>query len=277
MEGGGAGGEDERWRSYSSVFTNAKAGMDGVDRDRIKKIVFEASKNSPHYRNELRKEEQAEKKLAEFKARARALLPHQLEALGARASQRAAELDLARDLTRTWMHVDMDMFYAAVHILDSPHLADVPMAVGGKSMISTANYAARKFGVRSAMPGFIALKLCPQLAFVKSDFAKYRVKAEEVRAVLRKYDPRFIAAGLDESYLDVTACLEARGCSAAELAQEIRSEVAAATRLTCSCGVAANRMLAKICSDLNKPDGACAPPPHTPFRLPLDGSKPFSD
>ena len=95
--------------------------------------------------------------------------------------KRVAELEATRDLSRTWLHVDMDMFYAACEQLDAPHLKDVPFAVGGKSMISTANYAARKYGVRSAMPGFIALKLCPHLHFVRPDFSKYTRKAEEVR------------------------------------------------------------------------------------------------
>ena len=77
-------------------------------------------------------------------------------------------------LTHTWIHIDMDMFYAAVEIRDKPELATVPLAVGSESMISTANYEARKYGVRSAMPGFIARKLCPQLVIVACNFSKYR-------------------------------------------------------------------------------------------------------
>ena len=84
-----------------------------------------------------------------------------------------AEVEKSRDLRRTWLHVDMDAFYAAVEIRDEPKYATIPMAVGGIGMITTANYVARKFGVRSAMPGFIALKLCPQLKLVPNNFAKY--------------------------------------------------------------------------------------------------------
>ena len=81
-----------------------------------------------------------------------------------------SEIERGRELTRTWAHIDMDMFYAAVEIRDDPSLADKPVAVGGEMMISTANYIARKYGVRSAMPGFIAKKLCPQLVFVDCNF-----------------------------------------------------------------------------------------------------------
>ena len=89
-------------------------------------------------------------------------------------TQRLATMaEAGRNLSNSWLHVDMDAFFAAVETLDNPSYAQVPMAVGGIGMISTANYEARKYGVRSAMPGFIAIKLCPSLVFVKSDFTKY--------------------------------------------------------------------------------------------------------
>ena len=248
--------EDEGWRSYESVFTNRKAGMDDVDRDWVKKVVYENSKNSPHFRNEQRKAEQATRRLQEMLRRKEALLSqNQLAGYDQSAAKLVAELEATRDLSHWWFHVDMDAFYASCHELMDPTLAGVPMAVGGVGMISTANYQARKYGVRSAMPGFIALKLCPDLKFCPSDFALYKTKASEVRAILAQYDPNFLAAGLDESYLDVTSCLEARGESPDALARCIRDHVRRETGLTCSIGVACNRMLAKICSDLNKPNG----------------------
>ena len=251
------GKEDEGWRSYESVFTNRKAGMDDVDRDWVKKVVYENSKNSPHFRNEQRKAEQATRRLQEMLRRKEALLSqNQLAGYDQSAAKLVAELEATRDLSHWWFHVDMDAFYASCHELMDPTLAGVPMAVGGVGMISTANYQARKYGVRSAMPGFIALKLCPDLKFCPSDFALYKTKASEVRAILAQYDPNFLAAGLDESYLDVTSCLEARGESGPDaLARCIRDHVRRETGLTCSIGVACNRMLAKICSDLNKPNG----------------------
>jgi len=110
----------------------------------------------------------------------------------------------SRVLERTWIHVDMDMFYAAVEIRDRPELATVPLAIGSDAMISTANYEARKYGVRSAMPGFIARKLCPGLVFVGCNFEKYRAVSLVFKEIVEEYDPEFESMGLDETNLDVT-------------------------------------------------------------------------
>lgn len=153
----------------------------------------------------------------------------------------------------------MDMFYAAVEIRDRPELATVPVAIGSESMISTANYEARKYGVRSAMPGFIGRKLCPQLIFVPCNFHKYREVGIIFKDVVEHYDPDFESMGLDECNLDVTDYCLNHGITTDEgkqkLAEEIRSKVKDATKLTCSAGISCNRMIAKICSDMNKPDG----------------------
>ncbi|KAF9621196.1 hypothetical protein IFM89_016690 [Coptis chinensis] len=162
------------------------------------------------------------------------------------ADKRIIELEVTRDLSKTWLHVDMDAFYAAVETLHNPLLSGKPMAVGCMSMISTANYEARKFGVRAAMPGFIARKLCPELIFVPPDFKN---------VVFQKYDPNFIASSLDEAYLDISEVCKARGVSSEEVASELRAGVYQETGLTCSAGVAPNRMIAKVCSDINKPNG----------------------
>ncbi|MCH84448.1 DNA polymerase kappa-like [Trifolium medium] len=149
----------------------------------------------------------------------------------------------------------MDAFYAAVETLSNPTLKGKPMAVGSMSMISTANYEARKFGVRSAMPGFIARKLCPELIFVPVDFNKYNYYSDLTRKVFQRYDPNFIAGSLDEAYLDITEVCRERNVKSEEIAQEIRVSVYEETGLTCSAGVAPNRLLAKVCSDINKPNG----------------------
>ena len=170
--------------------------------------------------------------------------------------QRLAEIESQRSFEECWMHVDLDAFYAAVEMRDDPSLRNVPFAVGGVGMISTANYEARKFGVRSAMPGFIALKLCPHLRFVKPDFSKYTAAAEQVRAVLRIYDPKMRTLGLDEATLRLTTYCQEHGVSPQHIAAELRTKVKQATGgLTCSCGIAPARWLAKVCSDINKPDG----------------------
>jgi DNA polymerase kappa len=114
-----------------------------------------------------------------------------------------AELETSRDLTQTIIHVDCDAFYAAVEELDRPELKHVPMAVG-KGVLTTCNYHARKFGCRSGMAGFVALKLCPNLICLPLNFEKYNAKAHEVRGIFANYDPRFEAASIDEAYLNIT-------------------------------------------------------------------------
>ena len=132
-------------------------------------------------------------------------------------------------------------------------------------MISTANYVARKYGVRSAMPGFIGKQLCPQLILVKPNFQKYKAVSEVFRKIVIDYDPYFISQGLDEVNMDVTEYLRQRDqdhdAGRQALAREIRNRVHEATQLTCSAGIAPNRMLAKICSDWNKPNGQAYIPP----------------
>jgi len=170
-----------------------------------------------------------------------------------------ASIEEERDISRTWLYVDMDMFFAAVEIRDNPDLADKPVAIGNMSMISTANYVARKYGVRSAMPGFIAQKLCPDLIFVDINFKKYNEVSKVFKSILEDYDPNYESMGCDEASVDITDYLRSTEQDNDEgrekVAMEIRTRINEATRLTCSAGVACNKMLAKICSDMNKPNG----------------------
>ncbi|GAQ82213.1 putative DNA repair protein [Klebsormidium nitens] len=243
------------WADYETVFTNAKAGMDGVDKDKVKQVVYEMSKGSRFFENETRKENATKERVERLKEKAAKITPEERAGFQKAADKKVVELESTRDLSRTWMHVDMDAFYASVEELHDPSLADKPMAVGGMGMICTANYEARKYGVRAAMPGFIGKRLCPQLVFAKPDFQKYTAASKEVQEVLREYDPNFIVRSLDEAYLDLTqVCLE-RNMTSAEIAEELRTKVHRKTRLTCSAGVAPNRLLAKVCSDINKPNG----------------------
>ncbi|KAK9800914.1 hypothetical protein WJX73_010443 [Symbiochloris irregularis] len=255
-----APGSSKQWQNYETVFTNAKAGMAGVNKELVKQVVYEMSKDSPHFKNEQRKQQQTDQRTQKMLARSKQLSAHELEGHTRQMDKKLAALKATQDLTRTWIHCDMDAFYAAVEELHDPSLKSKPMAVGGIGMICTANYEARKYGVRAAMPGFIGRRLCPQLLFAKPDFSKYTKAAEGVRAVLRLYDPEFECASLDEAYLDVTDYCQAHNMTGAEVAQALRSQVHAATQLTCSCGVAANRLLAKICSDINKPNGQAVLP-----------------
>ncbi|EPS59412.1 hypothetical protein M569_15395, partial [Genlisea aurea] len=243
------------WQSYNAVYTTAKAGMEGVDKEKVQKIVYEMSKGSKYFESEERKEAYVKRKIDSMRTLLDNLSDADILRYKKIADNRILELEASRDVSRTWLHVDMDAFYAAVETLSDPSLKGKPMAVGTMSMISTANYEARKFGVRAAMPGFIARKLCPQLVFVPTDFEKYTYYSNLTRKVFEKYDPNFIAGSLDEAYLDISDfCIDKR-MAAGEVAEELRESVFRETGLTCSAGVAPNRLLAKVCSDINKPNG----------------------
>lgn len=193
----------------------------------------------------------------------------------------------------TCVVIDMDSFFISCHILSNPNLATIPAAVGGSSMISTSNYVARRYGVRAAMPGYLGSTLVKELSggkesltFVKSDFELYKKKSSEVKSILQEYDPKLKMYSLDEAYMDVMPYLEVKW-SESKLSHEditkhlnnnntkslkshnegisesavqnllhtIRQRVKDATGLTCSAGIASNFLLAKIASDMNKPNG----------------------
>uniref|UniRef100_A0A1D1ZAP8 DNA polymerase kappa n=1 Tax=Anthurium amnicola TaxID=1678845 RepID=A0A1D1ZAP8_9ARAE len=246
---------DRPWESYHTVYTNAKAGMDGVDKERVQRVIYEMSKGSKYFENEQRKEAFLKQRIERMHAQCAKLTTNDIAHFQMIADKRILESEAARDLSKIWLHSDMDAFYAAVEMLDNPSLKGKPLAVGSMSMICTANYEARKFGVRAAMPGFIARKLCPNLVFVPTNFDKYMYYSEMTRKVFRRYDPYFIATSLDEAYLNITDVCKERGVSSQEVAEELRNAIFEETSLTCSAGVAPNRLLAKVCSDINKPNG----------------------
>ncbi len=148
----------------------------------------------------------------------------------------------------------MDCFYAAVEMRDRPELRKVPLAVGGtgrRGVVCTCNYQARSFGVRSAMPNFMAVQRCPDLVFVRPRFDRYKEISQGIRGIFHSYTPLVEPLSLDEAYLDVTALDR----PATEIASEIRQTIRTEFRLPASAGVAPNKLLAKIASDWNKPNG----------------------
>ncbi len=159
---------------------------------------------------------------------------------------------------RKIIHVDMDCFYAAVEEKYNPKLKGLPMAVGGppdsRAVICTANYEARKFGVKAAIPSSRAVRLCPQLVLVRPNFELYRKESRKVREIFQRFTSLVQPLSLDEAYLDVSDCTEFKG-SATLIAQEIRRQILDETQLTASAGIAPNKFLAKIASDWNKPNG----------------------
>ncbi|XP_078252766.1 DNA polymerase kappa isoform X2 [Rhinoraja longicauda] len=187
-----------------------KAGMGGLDKEKINKIIMEASKGSRFYESEQKKEQQVNQRIEKMLQQKAEITERQLKKCQQQVNRLVIELETSRDLSRTIVHIDMDAFYAAVEMKDYPELKDKPMAVGSTSMLTTSNYHARKYGVRAAMPGFIAKKLCPNLIIVPTNFDKYRATSKEVQEILADYDPNFLPVSLDEAYLDITEHLEQR-------------------------------------------------------------------
>ena len=164
---------------------------------------------------------------------------------------------MLRATVRKIIHIDMDCFYAAVEMRERPELAGRPIAVGGgerRGVVTTCNYEARKFGVRSAMPGYKAKALCPALVFLPVRFELYRAASHRIRRILLDYTPLVEPLSLDEAYLDVSGLNR----FAWDIAKEIRVRILEETGLTCSAGVAGNKMLAKIASEWRKPNGQFA-------------------
>jgi len=158
----------------------------------------------------------------------------------------------------------MDAFYASIHIRDDPSLQGKPVVVGGdpsgRGVVAAASYEARRFGLHSAMPAARARRLCPHAVFVRSDFSRYRRESEKVFEIFRRFTPVIEPLSVDEAFLDVTDHLEPYG-SATALARAIREQVREERRLTVSVGVGPNKLVAKIASDHDKPDGLTVVPP----------------
>lgn len=274
--------------TYSSGhFTASKAGMGAADPARVAAIIEASSRGSKFHANAQAREQQLTERIAALKAEVGRLPASAMAAFARKMELFCAREEERRDLSRVVVHVDFDAFFCSCAELSDPTLRGTPFAVGSLSMISTASYAARAFGVRSAMPGFVGKQLCPDLKFVRHDGARYEAAAAQARAVFAEYDPGYASGTLDEASLDLTAHLAAAGifptrtepaagaaagsskvrpprqpptpaelAAIADVVTQLRTRVREATGgLTCSAGVAPNRLLAKICSDLNKPDG----------------------
>ena len=164
---------------------------------------------------------------------------------------------------RKIIHVDMDAFYASVEQLDNPHLRGKPLAVGGggeRGVVAAASYEARAFGVRSAMSGVQARRNCPDLIFVKPRFSRYKEVSQQIREIFHDYTDLVEPLSLDEAYLDVTRNKKNHP-SATLIAREIRERIHRETGLTASAGISNSKFMAKIASDINKPNGQKTIPP----------------
>jgi DNA polymerase-4 len=176
-------------------------------------------------------------------------------------------------------HLDMDAFYASIEMRDRPELRGKPVIVGGtgrRGVVATANYEARKFGVHSAMPGFKARERCPHGIFLSPRLDHYSAVSGQLMAILREYSPDVEALSLDEAFIDMTGTERLFG-PPEETAERMRRDVKKELQLTASIGVASNKMIAKIASDMNKPDGltVCPPGDEARFLAPLSIRKIF--
>ncbi|KIO28048.1 hypothetical protein M407DRAFT_22680 [Tulasnella calospora MUT 4182] len=249
--------------SKAAAFTDSLAhrlagqsvGKAGLARDQteISRIIAEASVGSKFYENERKKDEELTAKIESLKRKKDDLLK-EANLVEASADRLVAEIEATRDLSQTIVHFDCDAFYASVEMLDDPSLIGKPFGVS-PGVLTTASYEARKYGVRSAMPGFIAKKLCPQLILVPLHFERYSEMSEQVMSILRTRDPNMATVSVDEAYLNITEYCQTHDLSPEECVNELRAEVHEKTKLTVSAGIAPNKMLAKICSDRNKPNG----------------------
>lgn len=162
------------------------------------------------------------------------------------------------DLLRKIIHIDMDSFYAAVEAKYNPKLKGKPIAVGGRpeerSVVCTASYEARKYGVKAGISSYKALKLCPQLILVPPDFRKYQEESDAIHKIFKRFTDKIEPLSLDEAYLDVSDLKIFKG-SATLIAHEIRRLIFKERRLTASAGIAPNKFLAKVASDWKKPNG----------------------
>jgi len=158
---------------------------------------------------------------------------------------------------RRILHIDMDAFFSAVEQKRRPELVGKPVVVGGegdptkRGVVSTASYEARKFGIHSAMPLRTAHRLCPDAVFLPVDYEEYSRVSEEVKAILREFSPSIEDVGIDEAFLDISSIDR----PSEEIAREIKKRIKDETDLTCSIGIAPNKLLAKMASDMQKPDG----------------------
>lgn len=290
------------------TFNDNKAGMSGLDKEKITKVIEENT--SASYSSFSKKQQsRIEEKVLEIQNRLNSATREERQGAEHMMKNLEIKLESGRDLSRDCVCIDMDAYFAAVEMRDDPKLRTIPMAVGSAAMLSTSNYLARRFGVRAGMPGFISRKLCPSLTLVPGNYPKYTKVSRQFSEIFMEYDGDVGMMSLDEAYIDLTDFVRERtekrsfkrhryggdcpcwlprlpesesqesldseeslcskcskprityfdnvefGIGREEVVKEIRFRVEQLTGLTCSAGIAANFMLAKICSDFNKPNG----------------------
>lgn len=243
--------------SSNFLYNSTKAGLTAPI-DQVVSKIKEITKNSKFNNLQEKRSERVRKIVKGLNEALKKATKHDLSVANQQASSYIAKMEKQLDFTRIFLHADLDAFYASVESLIDKSLIGKPYAVGGSSgrgVISASSYEARKFGVRSGMATFVAVKLCPKLIIVEPHYDKYVYYSDIVRNIFHNYDPNFVSFGLDEATLEVTDYIHLNNIDCIELAQKIKSEVFQATNLTISVGIAHSSLLSKVASDINKPDG----------------------
>ncbi|KAK0549852.1 hypothetical protein OC845_002920 [Tilletia horrida] len=239
--------------------SSGKAGL-SADQEEINRKIYEASRGSKFFENERLKDAETTQRINALLAKRDDALSRvpvdspEWNAIGRKVDLRLAELEETRDLSRQICHIDADMFYAAVELKRDPSLKGKAFGVGS-GVLTTASYEARQKGCRSGQAVFVAKALCPELIVVPNDFKAYVQASGEVMEILGSYDENLQPASLDEAYLDITEYCTQHQMTAEQVVTQMRKEIQDNTGLTVSVGIAANKTLAKICSDKNKPNG----------------------
>ncbi|RKP27758.1 hypothetical protein SYNPS1DRAFT_6699, partial [Syncephalis pseudoplumigaleata] len=216
-----------------------KAGLQSTDKAMITRVIYEASKGTPFFENERRKDQALCGRIERLLEKRKQLEGRDLTHIRKLVDMDWRQLEAERDLSQTIVHVDMDAFYAAVEELDNPELKTKPMAVGVGAMDD-----GRKYGIRSAMPGYIAKKLCPELIILPLNGAKYKHGARAVVACA-------LTCPSTPAYLNITNYMKETGMTAEQVTQQIRQEIRMLTNAYQTSGQSKHQ----ICSDINKPNG----------------------
>ena len=247
----------------SLIFNQFKAGLSSVDPKEISEKIIEISKNTKYYSNQKERSKSIDEQSRKMVDALRKSSASDLKQAEVQVDSYIEKLRSKLSFENTYFHADLDAFYASVEQLEDPSLVGTPFVVGGSikhGVVSTSSYEARKYGIRSGMAIFIALSLCSKLKIVSYHGDKYLEKSKQVQSIFRRYDPNFSSLGLDEASLNLTELLKTSGKSAEDLAKQLQREVFEETKLTISIGIAHTRQLAKIASDINKPNGIFSVP-----------------
>ncbi|EGC31275.1 hypothetical protein DICPUDRAFT_95543 [Dictyostelium purpureum] len=234
--------------------TEFKAGMEKVDIELINSMLKEFSVGT-HFQQKLDRDF---KKIQEYIGSILSKLDElpDTEEYQKTVDEYIEKLKTLTDQSRMFIHIDMDAFYANVEEMDNPELNGHPVAVGSIDMLVTSNYEARKYGVRSGLPGLLAMKLCPQLVILPSRMDRYREVSSVIRNIFSKYDPNYVSPSLDEGCIDITDYLKNNeGLTPVDVANSLQSDIYNETTLTSSMGISCSPLLSKICSEINKPNG----------------------